>query len=354
MGVQALILGCAGAQLTADETAFFRDLDPWGLILFRRNCLDADQVRRLTGDFRSSVGRSDAPVLIDQEGGRVQRLGPPNWPKYPPARAFSQIAANDPFVGREMARLGARLMAHDLRALGITVDCAPVLDVPVAGAHDVIGDRAFSLDPREVANHGRAAAEGLLAGGVLPVVKHIPGHGRAGADSHKDLPVVDAPMEALAASDFLPFRTLTDMPLAMTAHVVYTAIDPRRPATTSRIVMQEVVRGLIGYDGLVMTDDLSMNALAGSLGERARAAYAAGCDVVLHCNGKFDEMMEIAARARALAGKAGRRAEAALARIRHEPDPFDATEALARFQDVLSRAQAPSSTGFAADHALSV
>ncbi len=354
MGVQALILGCAGAQLSSDEVSFFRDLDPWGLILFRRNCVDANQVRRLTSDFRTAVGRADAPVLIDQEGGRVQRLGPPHWPKYPAARAFSRIAANDPFVGREMARLGARLMAEDLRALGITVDCAPVLDVPVAGAHDVIGDRAFSLDPREVANLGRAAAEGFLAGGVLPVLKHIPGHGRAGADSHKDLPVVDTPLEMLAATDFLTFRTLTDMPLAMTAHVVYTAIDPRRPATTSRTVMRDVVRGLIGYDGLVMTDDLSMNALAGSLGERARAAYAAGCDVVLHCNGRLDEMMEIAGRARGLAGKAGRRAQAALARIGHEPDPFDAKEALARFQDVLARADAPSSTGFAADHALSV
>lgn len=354
MAVQALILGCAGAQLSPDEAAFFRDLDPWGLILFRRNCVDADQIRRLTGDFRAAVGRDDAPVLVDQEGGRVQRLAPPLWPKYPPARAFSRIAANDPFVGREMARLGARLMAHDLRALGITVDCAPVLDVPVAGAHDVIGDRAFSVDPREVANLGRAAAEGLLAGGVLPVVKHIPGHGRAGADSHKDLPVVDAPLEALAASDFLPFQTLTDMPLAMTAHVVYTAIDPHRPATTSRTVMQEVVRGLIGYDGLVMTDDLSMNALAGSLGRRASDAYAAGCDVVLHCNGKLDEMVEIAGRARALRGTALRRAEIALARVRHAPDPFAAEEALARFQDVLSRVDAPSSTGFAADHALSV
>jgi beta-N-acetylhexosaminidase len=354
MGVQALILGCAGAQLSPDEAAFFRDLDPWGLILFRRNCVDADQVRRLTGDFRAAVGRSDAPVLIDQEGGRVQRLGPPHWPKYPPARAFSRIAANDPFVGREMARLGGRLMAHDLRALGITVDCAPVLDVPVPGAHDVIGDRAFSLDPREVANLGRAVAEGLLAGGVLPVVKHIPGHGRAGADSHKDLPIVDAPLETMAASDFLPFRTLTDMPLAMTAHVVYAAIDARRPATTSRTVLRDIVRGLIGYDGLVMTDDLSMNALDGSLGERAQAAYAAGCDVVLHCNGRLDEMREIAGRARALAGKAKRRAEAALARIGHAPDPFEAMEALGRFQDVLARAEAPSSTGFAADHALSV
>lgn len=354
MGVAALILGCAGAQLSPDEAAFFRDIDPWGLILFRRNVVDRDQLRRLTADFRAAVGRADAPVLVDQEGGRVQRLGPPLWPKYPPARAFSRIAANDPFVGREMARLGARLMAADLIAVGITIDCAPVLDVPVAGAHDVIGDRALSSDPREVANLGRAVAEGLIAGGVLPVIKHVPGHGRAGADSHMDLPIVDAPMDALAASDFLPFRTLTDMPLAMTAHVVYTAVDRRRPATTSRKVMQGIVRGHLGYDGLVMTDDLSMKALAGSLRERTQASYAAGCDVVLHCNGRLDEMLEIASHARALSGRSRRRADAALARIRHEPDPFDVSEALARFQDVLARADTAPSTAFAADHALSV
>lgn len=354
MGVSALILGCAGTQLSPDEAAFFRDADPWGLILFRRNVVDPDQVRRLTADFRAVVGRPDAPVLVDQEGGRVQRLGPPLWPKYPPARAFSRIAANDPFVGREMARLGARLMAADLHAVGITVDCAPVLDVPVEGAHDVIGDRAFSREPREVANLGRAVAEGLIAGGVLPVIKHVPGHGRAGADSHLDLPVVDASLDSLSASDFLPFRTLTDMPLAMTAHVVYTAVDRRGPATTSRKVMRGIVRGQLAYDGLVMTDDLSMKALAGTLAERARASYAAGCDVVLHCNGRLDEMVEIAGEARALSGRSRRRADAALARIRHEPDPFDHSEALARFQDVLARATTAPSTAFAADHALSV
>jgi len=333
MATTALILGCAGTELTHEEAAFFRDLDPWGLILFRRNCADPDQIRRLTSDFRAAVGRADAPVLVDQEGGRVQRLTSPHWPKYPAARAFSRIAANDPLVGREMARLGGRLLAHDLLDVGITVDCAPVLDVPVAGAHDVIGDRAFATDPAAVAQFGRAMAEGLLAGGVLPVVKHIPGHGRAGADSHFDLPVVTASREDLAASDFLPFATLTDMPLAMTAHVVYTAI---------------------GYDGLVMTDDLSMKALAGSLAERARASYRAGCDVVLHCNGKLDEMRDIAGEARALSGLAARRASAALARIRHAPEPLDRAEALARFTDVLARASAASSTAFAADHALSV
>lgn len=353
MAEKALILGCAGIALSPDEIAFFRDLDPWGLILFRRNCSDPDRIRRLVGDFRDAVGRADAPVLIDQEGGRVQRLAPPFWPKYPPARVFSRLVANDPLHGRAMARLAGRLIAHDLLSLGITVDCAPVLDVPVAGAHDVIGDRAFSLAPDEVAVLGRAVAEGLLAGGVLPVIKHIPGHGRAGADSHAALPVVDAPREALE-NDFLPFRTLTDMPLAMTAHVVYTAIDPRLPATTSRRVMQSVIRGAIGYDGLVMTDDLSMNALEGSLEDRARLSYAAGCDVVLHCNGKLDEMMAVAREARGLAGRARQRAHAALGRIRHLPEPFDPREALVHFQEVLERHETAPSTGFAAGHALSV
>jgi beta-N-acetylhexosaminidase len=352
MAETALILGCAGTTLSAEEAAFFRDLDPWGLILFRRNCADPDQIRRLVGDFRDAVGRADAPVLVDQEGGRVQRLGPPHWPKYPPARVFARLA-NDPLHGRALARLAGRLMAHDLHAVGITVDCAPVLDVPVAGAHDVIGDRAFSTEPGDVAALGRAVAEGLIAGGVLPVIKHIPGHGRAGADSHAALPVVDAGLEALQA-DFLPFRTLTDMPLAMTAHVVYTAIDPRRPATTSRRVMQSVVRGAIGYDGLVMTDDLSMNALEGTLGERARRSYRAGCDVVLHCNGKIDEMRQVAAEARPLGGRARQRAGAALGRIRHLPEPFDAREAFALFEKSLERAQSASSTAFAADHALSL
>lgn len=354
MAPAALILGCAGPVLSAEERAFFRAADPWGLILFRRNCAEPEQILRLTHDFREAVGRADAPVLIDQEGGRVQRLGPPFWPKYPPARRFSALAANDPLLGREMARLGARLIAHDLRAVGITVDCLPVLDVPVAGSHDIVGDRAYSTQADEVARLGRAAAEGLLAGGVLPVIKHIPGHGRAEADSHEALPVVEAPLESLETADFLPFRTLTDMPLAMTAHVVYRAVDAAAPATTSRKVMRTIVRDLIGYDGLVMTDDLSMKALAGTLAERAGRAYRAGCDVVLHCSGRMEEMEEVAAVARPLAGAARRRAGHALARIRHVPEPFDAEAARARFFEVLGRGEAASSTGFAAGHALSV
>lgn len=354
MAVRALIVGCAGLSLTAEETAFLREADPWGLILFRRNCADPAQVTALTAAFREAVGRAEAPVLIDQEGGRVQRLGPPHWPKYPPGRAYASLAANDPLAAREMARLGARLIAHDLKSLGITVDCLPVLDVPVPGAHDIIGDRAYGTAPAQVAALGRAAAEGLIAGGVLPVVKHIPGHGRAGADSHEALPVVTAPRQVLEGSDFYPFRVLADMPLAMTAHVVYEAIDAKRPATTSAKVMRKIVRGAIGYDGLVMTDDLSMKALSGTLAERTAAAFHAGCDVALHCNGRLDEMREVAAEAPRLKGRAARRAEAALARIRHAVEPLDVEEGRGRFFSTLERALNPSSTAFAAGHALSV
>src|SRR3954469_4467264 len=335
---RAFIAGCAGPVLTADELALFREAEPWGFILFRRNIETPGQVRALTAALRETVGRDDAPILIDQEGGRVQRMGPPHWPAYPPGRAFGRVSANDPLVRRDLARLGARLMAEDLRSVGITVDCVPVLDVPVAGAHDVIGDRAYAGDAATVAILGRAAAEGLVAGGVLPVIKHMPGHGRAGADSHHALPMVHASRDELEAQDFIPFRHLADMPLAMTAHVVYTALDPVAPATTSRKVMREIIRGHIGYDGLVMTDDLSMNALSGSLTERAAAAFAAGCDVALHCNGKLAEMEAVAEAAPELRGKPKRRADAALARIKHEPEPLNAVEARARFTAALAAA----------------
>ncbi len=326
----AVIFGCAGPDLSAEEAAFFAETRPWGFILFKRNTQNPDQVRALTSALRESVGWG-APVLIDQEGGRVQRLGPPNWRRYPPGRAYGELAPNDPLVRREITRLGARLMAHDLRALGINVDCLPVLDVPSPGAHDIIGDRAYGQTPQEVATLGRAAAEGLIAGGVLPVIKHIPGHGRAGADSHKSLPVVDASYEDLDGRDFESFRVLSDMPMAMSAHVVYRAIDPTGPATTSRKVIRRVIRGAIGFGGLLMTDDLSMHALSGDFGDRTRAALSAGCDVVLHCNGRMDEMIAIAGAVKPLAGAGRRRAEAALARIARNPEPFDVDEALARF-----------------------
>lgn len=338
MTIRAFIAGCAGLELTPDETAFFREAEPWGFILFKRNVDRPSQVKALCASLRQTVGREDAPILIDQEGGRVQRMGPPHWPKYPPGRAYGRVHASDPIVRRELTRLGARLIAHDLLSVGITVDCLPVLDVPVPGAHDVIGDRAYATDPETVAVLGRAAAEGLLAGSVLPVIKHIPGHGRAFADSHLLLPVVDAPEEELKHHDFAPFRILADMPLAMTAHVVYTALDPKHPATTSPQVMENVIRGYIGYDGLVMSDDLSMQALSGSLRERAEASFAAGCDVALHCNGKLEEMIQVAEMSPVLGGDPLRRAMSALQRIRHEPEPFDPVDARARLEAALAMA----------------
>lgn len=330
----AAIYGCAGHRLTAEEKAFFSDVRPWGFIVFRRNVDSPDQLRALTDEMRDCVGDAEAPVLVDQEGGRVQRLGPPHWAKYPPAQAFLQ-ATNDPLAARELVRLGARLMAHDLRSVGITVDCAPVLDVPVAGAHDIIGDRAWAQDPETVAQLGRAAAEGLLAGGVLPVIKHMPGHGRAFADSHHDLPVVHADLKTLDAWDFAPFRALSDVPMAMTAHVVFAAVDPKRPATISRKAVK-LMRGDLGFGGLIVTDDLSMKALTGSLTERAEAALKAGCDVVLHCNGDLDEMRAVAEGAGALKGGAAKRAATALARIVRDPEPLDPFAARDRLDALMA------------------
>ncbi|GJD53195.1 Beta-hexosaminidase [Methylobacterium crusticola] len=335
MTTLALILGCAGPGLSREEVAFFREVRPWGFILFKRNVESPDQVRALTAALREAVGRDDAPILIDQEGGRVQRMGRPHWQPYPAGRTY--LRAGGPEAGPALAGLGARLMAHDLASVGINVDCAPVLDVPVAGAHDIIGDRAYGTDPAVVAAFGRAVAEGLMAGGVLPVVKHMPGHGRAGADSHHDLPVVEAGLADLDGHDFAPFRALADLPMAMTAHVVFTALDPAHPATTSARVIGEVVRGRIGFDGLLMTDDLSMKALAGGFRERAAAAFRAGCDVGLHCNGVRAEMEEVVAAAPALAGEALRRARAALARLAPAAG-FDPAEARARLDAGLAAA----------------
>ena len=328
----ACILGCTGLTLSAEERAFFKGVDPWGFILFKRNVETPDQVRKLVDALRACVGRPNAPVLIDQEGGRVQRLGPPHWRRYPPGRAYGTLPTGDPLYRREITRLGARLLAHDLAALGITVDCVPVLDVPVPGSHDVIGDRAYGDDVETVASLGRAASEGLIAGGVLPVIKHIPGHGRARSDSHLALPMVDAAYEELDARDFAPFRVLSDMPMAMTAHVVYTAVDPKRPATTSRKAIADVIRGAIGFGGLLMTDDLSMKALGGDFAGRARAALRAGCDVVLHCNGDMAEMKAVVSGTKPLSGVAKVRADAALARIVRTPEPLDLKDALARFE----------------------
>lgn len=322
MTVRALISGCAGTRLTEDEISFFREIDPWGLILFARNCETPDQIRDLVSAFRSAVGRIDAPVLIDQEGGRIQRLRPPHWTQHPPCRRYGDLFASDPAEAKRLAGASARLIAYELHDLGINVDCLPVADVPQPGAHDVIGDRAYSEDPDEVSALAGAAAEGLLAGGVLPVLKHIPGHGRAGVDSHVSLPVVDTDIGTLRSVDFVPFRNLRHLPTAMTAHVIYTAIDPDRPATLSPTVISEIVRGEIGFDGLLMTDDLSMGALSGSLAERTAASIEAGCDIALHCNGDMEEMQQVASCVPLLQGVAADRAARALRQIR-EPDAVD-------------------------------
>ena len=299
----AAIFGCSGPTLEDQERAFFSDVQPLGFILFGRNCETPDQVRELVNALRQCVGREDAPVLIDQEGGRVQRLKPPHWRDAPAAAAFAALYRKDNALGIEAARLNAYLIAHELTALGITVDCAPVLDVVQPGADPIIGDRAFGDDPATIAALGQATCEGLLMGGVLPVLKHIPGHGRADVDSHKALPCVDAPYETLSASDFAPFRALKDMPWAMSAHVLYTALDGNQPATLSGDVMA-LIRGDLGFDGVLISDDLSMQALSGTLSERSAGALAAGCDVALHCNGEMAEMQMVAAGCQSLTAQA--------------------------------------------------
>ena len=288
------IFGCAGLKLTADERAFFRDADPLGFILFARNIKDPAQVIALTSELRRVVGREAAPILIDQEGGRVARLRPPHWRNAPPAGRIGALSTTNLDAACEAVRLNSRLLAVELVDLGIDVDCAPVADVPVPGAHDIIGDRAYSTDPVLVGKMAHACAIGLLEGGVIPVIKHIPGHGRARADSHSELPVVNEPLDVLDRTDFVPFRALAHLPWAMTAHVLYSALDPDRPATTSPKVVSEIIRGRIGFDGVLISDDLSMQALKGDLASRAKASLAAGCDLVLHCTGTFAEMQEIA------------------------------------------------------------
>jgi beta-N-acetylhexosaminidase len=305
---RAVIFGCAGIDLADQEWRFFADSRPLGLILFERNCETPDQVRALVRSFRHAVGREDAPVLIDQEGGRVVRLKPPHWRAAPAARIFARLHERDPAAGCDAARLNARLVAGELADLGITVDCAPVLDLAVPDGHDIIGDRALGATAQRVAELGAAVCHGLLAGGVLPVIKHLPGHGRAGADSHLELPVVETPRTELAATDFRAFQALNRMPWGMTAHVLYRALDEAAPATVSAPVVGEVIRGEIGFDGLLLTDDLGMRALAGSLAERTRAGLEAGCDVALHCSGEMAEMVQVAGAAPALS-------EAAMARI---------------------------------------
>src|SRR2546423_8426856 len=313
MTTRAFITGVPGPELNAEEREFIRAQRPWGFILFKRNIETPGQVAHLIAEMRNELARPDAPVLIDQEGGRVQRLGPPHWPIYPAGAVFGRLYDLDPALGLTAARLSARLIAADLSDLVASVDCLPLADVPVAGANAVIGDRAYGTEPGKVAAIARAVTEGLEQGGILPVLKHIPGNGRATADSHLRLPTVDTGRKELERTDFAAFRPLADLPMAMTAHVVFSAIDPAQPATTSATMIEQVIRGVIGFQGLLMSDDVSMNALAGSIAERTRAIFDAGCDMGLHCNGQLDEMREVARETPELVGTALERARTALA-----------------------------------------
>lgn len=335
-----IIFGCAGPTLTDDERAFFRDTDPFGYILFARNIEEPQQVRKLTDELRTLTGRDDVPVLIDQEGGRVQRLRPPHWRAMPAAAAFGSLAQSNPEAGRRACWVNARLLAEDLRALGFTINCVPCLDLQMPGAHAVIGDRAFAAEPETVIALGRAQAEAMLAGAVLPVMKHMPGHGRVQVDSHERLPVVDTPVAELAQNDFLPFTRLSSLPIGMTAHVLYTALDPQRPGTLSARVNGEIIRRQFGFDGLLLSDDLDMQALSGDIADRVTGALAAGCDVVLQCNGKLASMQAAASKCPAMTAQAAARWQAC---ARHLPDrviDVDTAALTTELQELLQGATA--------------
>ena len=335
MSIRAFISGCASLSLSSAETEFFSKVNPWGLILYKRNCDSPDQIKSLTSQFRAAVKRKDAPVFIDQEGGRVQRLNQPHWRKYPSADVFGKLYSRSPILALRSARNAGRLMAEELEELGITSSCLPVLDVPQPGSHDVIGNRAYGLRPEVVVALAHAHMAGLMEGGILPVMKHIPGHGRSTVDSHHNLPIVKASRAELEGFDFLPFTALADCPMAMTAHVVYTALDADNPATLSRKIIREVIRKTIGFTGLLMTDDLSMKALGGSFAEKCERALNAGCDMLLHCGGDMGEMEQVAAAAGPLGGKAMRRAKQAL-KARRKPLPYDKKAALKDLEASLS------------------
>lgn len=310
VGSGATIFGCAGPRLLAEERAFYRDADPFGFILFARNVEEPDQLRRLTSDLRDAVGR-DAPVLVDQEGGRVQRLRAPHWREWTPPLDTVDGAGSIEAAERIM-RARATVIAGELRAVGIDADCIPTLDVVRPETHPFLMNRCYGRDPVTVARIGRAVADGLMAGGVLPVMKHMPGHGLSNVDTHHDLPRVDVPLADLQAVDFAPFRALADLPMAMTAHLVFAALDGERPATQSPVMIR-VIREDIGFKGLLMSDDLNMQALAGALADRTARTIAAGVDIALHCKGDMAEMVEVAGAAGRMGPATLARAEAALA-----------------------------------------
>ncbi len=341
---KACILSVSGPVLTTGEAALFKAQNPWGVILMGRSCVSRDQVRRLVADIWDATGR-ETLIFIDQEGGRVARLKAPEWPLFPRGADYAALYAQDPVLGLEACRLGHRLIASELAGLSIHADCAPVVDLPVPGAHDVIGDRAFGTEPEQVAALARAAFEGLHAGGVASVIKHIPGHGRSMSDSHLELPRVTAGDNELS-KDFDAFARVADAPMAMTAHIAYEAYDPGKAATVSRYMIQEIIRGRIGFDGLLMTDDLGMRALGGSLSDRAKASIEAGCDVLLHCSGFLKdpaeilaEMTEVGEAAPVLAGKAASRAAAADAIAKHS-EPLEPAKAWQRFREFFPQSGA--------------
>ena len=337
----AVIFGCIDTALTSAEIDLFANCNPFGLILFEHNCVDPTQLAALITQFRETVGRKDAPVLIDQEGGRVTRMKPPHWRHPPPARVFPEIAVKDREEGIRAAYLNARLIGRELSSVGIDVDCLPVLDIPVVGAHEIIGDRALGRDADMIAALGRALSEGLMSEGVLPIIKHIPGHGRAKSDSHKELPIVDTARDELASTDFVPFERMAEMPWAMTAHVVYSSIDPERAATISPDIIDDVIRKKIGFDGLLLSDDIGMEAISGTKGERAQMILEAGCDLALECSGKIEDMAEVASIVPKMSEKAVNRASTA-EKIRQGnilKDGLKTDDALQELEDILSKHQ---------------
>lgn len=332
------IFGLAGLSLSADERAFFREADPAGYILFGRNVRDRAQVLALTDELRAIHGRERLLVSIDQEGGRVARMKAPEWEAFPPGEAFARLWQVAPASAIEAARANAEALGHDLAEVGITVDYTPLLDVRQPGAHDVIGDRAFGSEPMQVAALGRAVLDGLARAGVVGCVKHMPGHGRACADSHKELPTVEASAEELER-DLEPFRTLRDAPIGMTAHVRYAAWDTDNPGTLSRVVIEEVIRGKIGFEGLLLTDDIDMEALSGSVPERATRAIAAGCDIVLNCWAKMDDMVGIAERLPAISAEASERLDQALSSTERERNGTERAQLIAKRDTLLDLAK---------------
>ena len=331
----AAILAPAGPTLTSDERAFFRDVDPAGYILFRRNCETRAQLKALTDSLRELGGRADLPILIDQEGGRVARMRPPEWPELPPAGRFAELYRHAPVTAIEATRHNAVAIAALLGEVGINVNCLPLLDVRQEGASEIMGDRTLGAEPMQVAALGRAVLDGLREGGVLGVIKHMPGHGRAVVDSHESLPVVDAEEEALKI-DLEPFVRLRQTAMGMTAHVVYDAWDRERPASLSPIVIEAVIRGRIGFDGFLMSDDIGMGALAGSFGERAYGVVAAGCDAALHCSGDMAEMIAVAKDTPAMGEAGTRRLASAMATINPTQIAANYVEAAAKRDALLA------------------